>query len=245
MTEVELCERVREWAERIGFVVYPEVDGWDLVLVPEKAVRLDMTHDVDPGHQVGVHAKLRANCDVLAQAMPRRRHRRPHIPLVAVPRPGPGFREVARALGIGVIDTEPARRYRWQKTNPGRHQHDPVVCGWPVKVGTDSPLVLPPIASLAIQAGSPSPRVLSDWRVKAIRFVAWARAEGSFTIADLERQGIGRHWAERWGDFLETRAVVRRGRPVRINVYSLTDRPVLPDRGYEDVAAELLAAGPG
>ncbi len=269
MSEVDLCDRLREWAERLGFEVFPEVKGWDMVLVlpagvapaglqpPRSRYAPPPIHLVQPGQQVGIHAKLRASCELLAQAMaPARRWRTgtsyPHLPFVAAPRPGEGFCALARRLGIGVIDTDPqARRPRWHGiTEADRRRSDPLVKAWPGAeynalhaAGSLKPLALPPIASRAIRAGAPSPRVLSTWRVSAIRFLAFARAADTWTVADLERHGINRAWADRWGDLVETRPIVRRGRSVRVNIYRLiTDASRLPDAGYEDVAAELLAA---
>ena len=61
MTEVRLCDRIRAWAEALGFVVYPEVCGWDLVLVARDRVLQLGRHAVSPGEQVGIHAKSWAN----------------------------------------------------------------------------------------------------------------------------------------------------------------------------------------
>lgn len=50
-------------------------------------------------------------------------------------------------------------------------------------------------------------------------------------------------WSPAEDEILETRPEIRRGRTVRVHVYRLTEKlGVLPDCGYKDVAAELLAA---
>lgn len=251
MSEVEFCDRLRAWAEGFGFEVYPEVDGWDLVLVAVEGRPLQehaLTFNVKPGEQLGIHAKLRANCDVLVQALPYEHGGRyPHYPFVAAPIAGAAFRTIARRLGVGVISTdEPGPKTFMGHRLPGDGQ--PRVREWPRHRGLDGvdrkPLALPPVASRAIVAGAPSPRVLSPWRVKALRFLAFARARGTFTVSDLKTFELGKSWADSWGSAVGWAHEVRRGKTVRVRTYRLTDSAErLPDWGYKDVAAELAAAG--
>lgn len=249
-TEVDFCDRLREWAERQGFDVYPEVHGWDLVFVSAERRTLDRFNIIEPGQQVGIHAKMRASFEVVEQALPPPPDgigwHYPTFPMVAVPSAGGAFARICAHLGIGVIVGELPRR-KWQtwggkrEARAQRRQEDPRVSRWPKAQGYE-PLLLPPIASRTIVAGSPSPRVLSDWRVRALRFLAFARGVESWSTADLDRFGVGRSWADRWGEYIDTRSEVRRGRKVRVHFYRLTDRADrLPDAGYKDVAAELLA----
>ena len=254
-TEVEFCDRLRDWAERLGFEVYPEVHGWDLVLVSDKprTFRLrEWPHDgrdrwtVQPGEQVGIHAKLRANCDVLVQACvndPTWRY--PRYPFVACPEAGSSFRYVARRLGVGVIvgDDQRSRRKSWGQA---KDVVDPTVKDWPAS-HSNPVLDLPPVASRAIVAGAPSPRVLSSWRVKALRFLMEVRAqpERTFTVATLLGFGLSKSWVERWGEPVDWTEDVRRGKRVRVRVYRLTEvAERLPDWGYRDVAAEMAAKEP-
>lgn len=104
-------------------------------------------------------------------------------------------------------------------------------------------LPLPPVASRVISAGAPSPRVLSPWRVRALRFLAAVRERGTFTVTDVKAHKISASWVERWGVAVDWTTEVRRGKTVRVRVYRLTTNPEkLPDWGYKDVAAELAAA---
>jgi len=239
-SEIELCDRLREWAERLGFEVYPEVAGWDLVLVASEPRALGRYgQEIAPGEQVGIHAKLRANCDVLAQAMPGdwADGSAPTWPMVAAPTAGSSFRFVARRLGIGVIEAEPvAPAYR--------DKGDPRVVEQ-ARRSEQKPLALPPVASRAIVAGAPSPRVLSPWRVKALRFLSFARtATGCrFGASDVKTHGLSVSWVERWGVPVDWTTEVRRGKTARVRVYQLTDNAErLPDWGYRDVYAEMVAA---
>lgn len=237
--ETDLCDRIREWSERQGFEVYPEVSGWDLVLVTAEPRTLDARGralNVMPGEQVGIHAKLRANCEVLCQAYPNADPEfvnwthGPTFPMVAVPVAGNGFSFVAARLGIGVI-TSPDERGPRIDTLPRRAQ--------------SKPLHLPPVASRAIVAGAPSPRQLSVWRVKALRFMAGVRATSDqrFTVTTLKAYGLSASWVERFGVAVDWTSEIRRGKAVRVRVYRLTDKAEqLPDWGYKDVAAELWAA---
>lgn len=248
-TEVDFCRGLREWAESLGFAVHPEVSGWDLVLVPAADARLGRNGpDVLAGDQVGIHAKLRANCDVLAQAATYGpESRRPRHPYVAVPEAGASFRYVARRLGIGVIVTDPDRR----EVRKAQHAAypgptPPEFSPRTVQAPTLHPgpqLTLPPIACRSIVAGAPSPRQLSPWRVKALRFLAFARARDVVTASQLMGFGLHRQWVERWLDPVDwTAETNKRRQQVRVRTYRLTaNREALPDWGYRDVYEEMAA----
>jgi hypothetical protein len=242
-SEVDLCDRLRDWAERLGFDVYPEVHGWDMVLVssePRTLGRYGLA--VAPGQQVGIHAKLRPSCEVLAQAIVDPAWRRPHFPFVAVPQAGQGFRVIARHLGIGIILSDSAGR-RLARWGESKDPQITVSSEPPRDPGEVKPLELPPIASRAISAGAPSPRVLSPWRVKALRFLKHARAEGTFRVSTVLGFGLSKAWVERWGDPIDWTVEIKRGKQVRVRVYKLVEKSqALPDFGYEDVAQELWKA---
>lgn len=239
-SEVELCDRLRDWAERLGFEVYPEVAGWDLVLVtaaPRTLGKGIHAVEVAPGEQVGIHAKLRANCEVLAQAVPGDfASHGPTWPMVAAPLTGNSFCFIASRLGIGVIEASPPV--------PGS-RGEPRVVEEPRRSKAETVLHLPPVASRVIVAGAPSPRQLSTWRVKALRFLAFARASAGqrFAASDVKRHGLSISWVERWGIPVDWGTEMRRGKPTRVRIYRLTDNAErLPDWGYRDVAAEIAAA---
>jgi hypothetical protein len=239
-TEVALCDRIRAWAEGLGFEVYPEIAGWDLVLVTSAPRALDRDHRymVSPGDQVGIHAKLRANCDVLSQAVPGDfATYGPTFPMVGVPVAGGAFKYIAERLGVGVIEAPAA-------TDAFHGYGNVRVSRFPRRSKME-PLSLPPVASRAIQAGAPSPRQLSPWRIKALRFLAFARAADGqrFAASDIKAHGLSKDWVDRWGIPVDWTTEVRRGKSVRVRVYRLIDAvEKLPDHGYEDVAAELAAA---
>jgi hypothetical protein len=243
-SEVALCDRLRDWAERLGFEVYPEVAGWDLVLVASRPIELGRNgQEVAAGEQVGVHAKLRANCDVLAQAVTDEfASSGPTWPMVGVTVAGGSFRYIAHRLGVGVIECPVPGPGPGVKSYVGTR-----VAVYPRRTAVKA-LVLPPVASRAIVAGAPSPRVLSPWRVKALRFLAFVRAaaETRFRASDVKTHGLSISWVERWGVPVDWATENRRGKPVRVRVYQLTDNAErLPDWGYLDVARELLEADRG
>ena len=103
MTEAELCAMFRSAAEADGWIVYPEVDGWDLVLVwsgdapvPEGGT------GVKKGDQVAVEAKLRANVGAIQQAVTRSTYRyrgQPDFRAVLAPK---GFSTSSRGTASAV-----------------------------------------------------------------------------------------------------------------------------------------------
>jgi hypothetical protein len=245
--EVDFCARLRTWAEGLGFVVYPEVQGWDLVLVAEAAKELYTEHGrresnpmtVRAGHQLAIHAKLRPSFEVLEQACKGwQGGPGPAYPFVAVPgQPGDGFLSIARRLHVGVLG----------------ELAGPVVMVELYHAQDRLPLALPPIATRHIAAGAPSPRVLSPWRVKALRFLAFARARGVEPIfaSDVKGHGLSKDWVDKWllgigWAYVDNPRAGARGAPavVKVRTYRLIQHSpeALPDFGYEDVAAELAAA---
>lgn len=243
-SEQAFCERIRTWAENLGFTVYPEIEGWDLVLCAEHEILIDDPRPhrgnfyagaqrVSPGAQLGIHAKLVANAEVLAQVVGPLAHHDPAypaLPFVAVPRHGGSFHVIARHMGVGIITA---------------HEDTFIITTRPRFDRVVRPLPLPPIASRAIQAGVPSPRSLGEWRIKALCFLEWARAQDAVVLEDLRRFGLHpstcRHWLRpvgfRYADGTGKRAVVK------LTTYRLREGARMPDQGYEDVMAELRAAG--
>lgn len=243
-SEVELCDRLRDWAEGLGFEVYPEVAGWDLVLVADKPTAFERHGaQILAGEQVGIHAKLRPSCEVIVQALPWNEDSPgPRHPFVAVPQAGQGFKTIAHRLGIGVIETDLFGRTPGWKRDELKGSIKIAGHARP-RPSTVAQLKLPPVASRVIVAGCPSPRVLSEWRVKALRFLAFARGRTTFTCSDVVGFGLGKSWVDNWGEPEDWTTETRRGKTVRVRTYRLTTKTEkLPDWGYRDVAAEMLAA---
>lgn len=244
-SEAAFCDRLRTWAENLGFTVYPEIEGWDMVLCAKHEILIDNPRDyrgtnrgyggqrVPAGAQLGIHAKLVANSDVLAQAVGPLAHHDPAypaLPFVAVPRHGESFAVLARHMGVGIVTG-------WQ---------DQFVISVTARQRTSSKwLTLPPIASRAIQAGVPSPRSLGEWRLKALRFLEWARAQDSFAMDDLRRFGLNPSTCDSWLYPIAWKYADGKGKRavVKVRTYRIQEGKHLPDAGYEDVMAELRAAG--
>lgn len=263
-SEADFCARLRAWAEGRGFVVYPELDGWDLVLVAPHGGITGFGGTLYAGDQVGVQAKLRPSFEVLDQcampggeAGPLDPTEGPAFRFVACPAPaGTAFLRICSRLNVGVILEEATFTVAHASRRERRE-----------------PLALPPIASRSIAAGAPSPRQLSPWRVKALTFLAFARdtmGGENLTMAHLRAHGLNKSWAQEWmipmgwtyGEREATssqrsytghlrlqasgRAIEHRagGRAVvKVRLYRLrADPEAMPDHGYEDVYAELAAA---
>jgi len=177
-TEVVLCSALMERARAEGLQAHPETSGWDVLIV-----------DPVTGVQVGVQAKLRPSVAVLAQALVGEREDGPEVHAVLVPVATWEFRRVASALRVLVLPgAEMAmaserwpyelcgaleRAQRWE--HPGR--------AW-----------VPPVEVLGMVAGSPAPRTVSPWKVKAVRLCARVRAQGVVTAADFKALGLDRRW---------------------------------------------------
>lgn len=222
-SEAALCDVLREVVKTVGWTFYPETGGWDALLVlPDET-------------QVGVQAKLRANVDVLAQAIVPPRRVGPDVHAVLVPSCSSAFRDVAHELGFAVLIGDRLRR-----------APDPEIRGVGAYVGprylehsvSKAPRVthlagrcwLPPFVP-DLPAGVPSPRSVSPFRVAAARLCAELREGFEPTNAELKERGLAPStWIGRWLAPVEgTRP--RRYRPI-VGV-------TLPDVAFPEVSRQL------
>jgi len=212
-TEGELCDYFSSIAKANGWKVFPEVDGWDLVLF-------------DGEVQIGVEAKLRSNIQLLGQVMRRTRTLTgykqygscPDYRAVLVPKITAGIVDVCFHLRI-VLFTSGTR---FIQLNPL------------FNLKTKKHLVLPSVP-LQSGGGRPSPKVLSQWREKSLRLCIRLRRDGFVTGKDFDELGLHRqNWVKSWLD--------RDGKVGRHARYVLRPGVTLPDDGYErerDMIAEV------
>jgi hypothetical protein len=224
-SERDLCEVLREVSTALGWAFYPETGGWDAILVLE-----DET-------QVGVQAKLRANVDVLAQAIvPPLRHAGPDIHAILVPECSRAFRAVAAELDVAVLVGDVLRRARREPgtfgggAEVGRRYLETVVARAPRRTHLGGRCWLPPFVPDG-PAGVPAPRSVSPWRVAAAKLCAELRTGLQPTNAELRERGLSPStWTTRW---LEP---IPGTRPRRYRPRTAT---VLPDVAFPEVAAGL------
>lgn len=224
MTEVELCTWFQVVAEQQGFTVYNEWGGYDQLLVAAD------------GTQIGVEAKLRANSEVLSQAINgwqwRDRadtwaDRGPQTRAVLVPKASKSFRYIADALGVvvfarGAYEKSLWRRRRfWEIIKEDRYR-------W--GKGVDLPPFIPDVV-----AGAPSPVRLTPWKIKAIRLCNRLRDKGFVTVHDFKEFKVSpTRWQHHWlkPDGKEGRAI--KWVPIGGDVK-------LPDEQHPIVAAQMRA----
>lgn len=205
-TEAALCQAFAlsvpdEW------IIYPETGGWDLLLVHRQG-----------GWQIGVEAKLSLNAKVLAQSIKSRKlwqESGPDFRAVLVGKVVAENATLARALGLTVISPRPwpvSDRYEgWYKRYA---QHGPRLPRFVPELPEASVFVrlvdhwsrfdmdgdwidqfptkripLPDYVP-EVAAGVPSPLILSQWKIKAMRVCVWVERKGSITRAVFRDLGI-------------------------------------------------------
>lgn len=228
-TEAELCDAFTIAAERSGWDVYPEVGGWDLVLVWTGRTKLPAYHFrndrmPDPGYQIAVEAKLRPNCDAIWSAVSRARSAntpRGDETAVLVPHAPREFFQLCTHLKLRVFTLAGAR------ADAICPLHEP-------RPGTR--LTLPPIA-LQGSGGAPSPRTMSRWRVGALRICAVLRSRGWITRDDFRAHRVDR---SRW---VAAKWIVADGKMGSLARYVPGPRfdSTGPEVGYEKERAALAA----
>jgi len=232
-TEAELCDALVTAAARDGWDAFPEVSGWDLVLVWTGRVKVPALYcrDREPeaGYQLAVEAKLRPGVDAIVSAIDRRGTRRgPDEVALLVPHAGRSFVRLCRHLDLRVLTLADCGRGELRFIAPRSIPGDPA-----------ARLRLPPIA-LQGSGGAPSPRTLSAWRVGALRICRVLRERGWITRDDFRAHGVDR---TRWVNARWIRADGTIGRLARY-VPGPRFESDGPDVGYEaerDALAELDA----
>ncbi len=230
----------------LGFRIYPECCGHDLIMVapdvlPERRpgapawARSGDFGALQPGDIIAVEGKLRASVEVLRQAMPpefgHRRHAQlwPMTPkptrfanwyVVLIPSATTDFREIAFAVGITVVTSEPeGAERRYDDSRPiymEALRHRPEV-----------PLELPSVC-VELTPGHPAPRRVTDWKLRAVQ-LCMLGLERDLTAADvgsLARNFINNGWLTRTG-------------MGKTAVYRLVDVASRPDVAYPEIVAAL------
>lgn len=208
-SEAELCDAFVEAVKLDGWKPYPECGGFDLLLVKD-------------GVQVGVEAKMRANCDVLAQALDGTMKTLPMYVGVLVPTKSAPFDSIARHCRVHVWDHKWITKQDWA-TRRGLNLTE----WW--KHG-DGNVPLPEVA-IQTSAGKPSPKVMSPWRVKALKICLLYQRQGYLTRADIMDGGVdATRWTQYWMRPIGTLPGPN-GRP--ITKYEAREGSGFPSHGYE------------
>ena len=208
-SEAALCQAFirsvsREW------IVYPETAGWDILLV-----------HCAGGWQVGVEAKQTLNAKVLCQAIDglRRNDVGPDFRAVLVGRVVAENAVLASALGLTVITPKSYSQWGIRSSHydpsgprvPAFHPDLPKaetitrIGNWWSTWSPDGawkdcfptarhklPDYVPDVA-----AGVPSPLILSDWKIKAMRVCIWIIRNQTINRAQFKSLGVD---PSRWMD---------------------------------------------
>lgn len=253
-SEAALCA---EFASLIpdGWTVYNEACGFDMVVV----------HDAT-GAQIGVEAKLALNAKVISQAIDGlgTNERGPDFRAVLVGGRIGDIDIIARRLGITVIRLrEKMGRYRhfdWQgPERPSFAIHPDLpeakvpdlrrFCNW---FDHDKWFDLAPERRLAlpdyvpdVEAGHPSPILLSDWKIKAIKVCVYVERRGEIDRAAFRALRIdpSRWMTGNWLRQAEVRGMWRPGPGFPAATYRRLHPSVYAqiEDDYETWAATIVA----
>lgn len=183
--EAELCAALIERALDEGWIAYPETKGYDIVLARA-------------GVQIGVQAKMHFNAALLRQILPPRATwgsppaDQPHHLAILLPAYDDDVSEICDALGIVYFyychETQaivpPLRAAtRWDHCS---------------QLPLDLPEYVPDVA-----AGVPSPVVLTEWKIRALRLCAILEVRGYLTDDDFGEQYLDRRrWLHPFRDWV-------------------------------------------
>lgn len=250
-TECELCDDFTAGARALGWTVYPETAGFDLLLSGPGGV------------QIGVEAKLRPNLAVVAQLCRHAAAARwgaPDYLCALIGRSTGDFGTVIGRLGFELVDggaVEKARYHdewaaEWFRRhgrsylasadaegfeNPWAAVRPEYVADWRRFSDGSNRCALPDFVP-NLRAGVPSPLQLTPWKMKAIRLCAVLRERGWVTTADFKALELDpTRWTRGARSWLVDSGV-KEGRRSR-----LVARPgvALPDEQRPELTAQVLA----
>lgn len=184
-TEEQLCTTLIDEARASGWLVFPETSEYDLLLVATNEVR---TANIKTGEQIGIHAKMHPNVEVLYQALPMMHgDRGPSYHAILVPVASLEFRSVAYRCGIVVIEGARYERHSraYRRTTgmsalylPAHQRHY-----------YSEPLWYPDM-EINTPAGVRSPKKITPWKVKAVRLCLEGLEKGFLLNADFRTSGV-------------------------------------------------------
>jgi len=165
--EKDMCDELSAHMKDSGWIVYPEQGGWDLLLVRRNI-------------QIGVQAKLRPTIKLLSQALISEQVSGPHYRAVAVgnsqEEEKEDFAKISMALRLIYIDMGIHPDYWFykatQRVSLKYYRHFPNNIVW-------TPPYVP-----ELDAGIPSPKTVSPWKIAAIKMELIAETKGWVSIID-------------------------------------------------------------
>lgn len=233
-SEHELCDVLIQHAKENGWSVYPETSGFDILLVKDI--------------QIGVQAKLKDNLEVLAQSVEYcsfyNKHSdfvfttpEPDLHAVLVPRSSKDFQKVARALGIYVIH---GAIPKWDFTT-GK-------CEWIKAIEPYTSLdkynkkyltnskkkCWVPEIQISVPAGVKSPKLVTEWKIKAIRLCIKLKQNGYLTSKDFKDEKVNMTlWVNKW--------IINSGEKIgKLVKYIKAPNAKLPDELYPEITNAIL-----
>ncbi len=220
--ESELCDVLIKHAKENGWRVYPETSGWDILLVKDI--------------QIGVQAKLKDNVEVLAQAIDFG-WANPDLRVVLVPKASKEFHAVAKALHIYVIHGASIKwdyltgSGEWEKAIDGNTTLDK----YNKKYLTNSKKKCwVPEVEINVPAGVRSPKIITPWKIKAVKLCIKLNKVGYLTSRDFKAEKVSiTLWVDKW--------LINSGKKLnKLTKYIKAPNAILPDELYPEVTEAIL-----
>lgn len=178
---------------------------------------------------MGVQAKLKDNVEVLAQALAMG----PNVKAVLVPMASKKFRKVANALGIyiieGLIRKKDAlgRKYWAREIKTDLDKYSKKHLNYPKN------LCWVPDVEINVPAGVKSPRLITEWKIKAIKLCFKLNEKGYVTSKDFKDAKLSMTiWKIKW--------LVDSGKKEgKLVKYTRNTGAKLPDELYPEIVEAL------
>lgn len=233
MSEEMLARHARAAFEAVGFDVFPEAGGVDLLAVATDRVQIE---GIKAGDLVGIEVKLAPTFALLAQCLGgclvTRAWDRPevyaspavgtHYRVAVVPKMGDASRKVFEHFGVEWFVPAMLHAHTIRRRLSTAFRFAP------------RELVKVPSVKVEVPAGVPAPRKHSEWKVRAVKLARRARnSGGKVTASDIRAEGLNPAFvAHPETGFLRHK---ERG------IYELIEVPLPPDRRYPEIVRALEA----
>jgi hypothetical protein len=204
--ESELCDDFRAWllANHPEWTIYPETGEWDMLCVHQTT-----------GDQVGIQAKLKANCCVLRQAVDgmtgidyggdrKMKLAGPHYRCVLVPSFDDDFMKVCRILRVVAFKASADQKFdhttrdyvtthgfetKWQPSPFEKREGWRANSSEKYRIDTQKPVKLPEYVP-DVAAGVKCPTQLTPWKIGMLRVIAIIEIRGHVTNKQAKEHGI-------------------------------------------------------
>jgi hypothetical protein len=224
-SENDLCNTFIEYAKNNGYKIYCETSGFDILVVKDD-------------FQIGIQAKMRGNIEVLAQIVDWPQDSiGPNIRAVLIPHSTPEFKRICVALGIYIIEATRKRSRFFNLPEVWIKEIQPLPNQYDALYLRQMKRCWVPDINIEVPAGVKSPKLITPWKIKAVKLCMLLDEKGYLTSQDFKNVRVNMTlWKKKW----LTDSKQKEG---KLTKYIKKVGAKLPDETYPDILEAIKKLG--